>query len=831
MFKMKEYRDNHRSYGDLLGWFALVADGVCETTDGRMLAAWYFRGEDLASSTVDEMEALSQQLNTALCAKLDGRWSVHVDCIRSYTRGYPGRGAFPDRTTLMIDEERRVLYNRESAHMETIHALTLCWEMPTLMSAKLESWVYGDEAVSANSTQHHDRMLAKFIEACGDHEASLSGIVQLRRMKAYTDGVDHRGRPEVYDELLEYLEYCATGQKRTVRLPPVPVYIDRQIGAIGLRVEPLIANVGFGTGNVLRLGADRYVRTMTITGFPSGSQPAMLAVLDQLNFEYRWNTRFVFMDQLKAENVIKAERRKWKQKEKSLADQIRSNPNAQVDADAAAMVAETDQAMADLKSNTVIYGHYTACIVVMETDLQLLNDKVTEIENVLRARGFDSVKEVENSADAFIGSMPGNRAANVRGAPLHTLNLADLLPLTSVWAGHLEHPNPMYPPHSPPLFYAETSGGTPFAFCLHNDDVGHTLVLGPTGAGKTTLLNLMMAQHFRYPNARVFAFDRKYGSALLCKASGGTHYDVAGEGNPQTFCPLGSIETAQDLAWATEWLESCCVLQGVEVTPGRRQSIYDALVQMKDQDGGRSMTNLVGLVQDSAIQEALRFYTVAGPMGMLLDGETDDLRSSRFMCFEMEHLAEMGEKSLVPVLLYLFREIERRMDARYPTLVTLDESWLALTHAMFKDRVLVWLKTWRSKNAAVVLATQEPSDVLNSTIRDTALASCPTRVLLPNPDAGGVQREMYNLLGCNDTEIEIIKGSTKKRHYYYKSPVGRRLISLGLGNAALRFLGGSSRQTLDAARELESEHGETWPAAWLRAGGVDDWATYWERVQ
>ena len=71
---------------------------------------------------------------------------------------------------------------------------------------------------------------------------------------------------------------------------------------------------------------------------------------------------------------------------------------------------------------------------------------------------------------------------------LHTLNLADMLPITSVWAGLRENPSAMMPKNSPALLYAATSGATPFRFNLHVSDLGHTLIVGPSGAGKSTAL-------------------------------------------------------------------------------------------------------------------------------------------------------------------------------------------------------------------------------------------------------------------------------------------------------------------------------------------------------
>jgi len=241
----------------------------------------------------------------------------------------------------------------------------------------------------------------------------------------------------------------------------------------------------------------------------------------------------------------------------------------------------------------------------------------------------------------------------------------------------------------------------------------------------------------------------------------------------------------------------------------------------------RTLTELVAELQDDELRQALAHYTLSGPMGSLLDSESDSLVDGSFQAFEMEHLMNMGEKNIVPVLLYLFRQVEQRMDGR-PTLVALDECWLMLAHPLFRERVREWLKTWRKKNALVFLATQELADVMSSPIRDVILASCPTKILLPNPEANeNSSRPMYELIGLNEREIQLLAHATVKRDYYYKSPLGRRIFSFGFGPVALSFVGASGQEDIRTVKQLVRTAGENWPAQWLRLRGLDGWADIW----
>ncbi len=129
---------------------------------------------------------------------------------------------------------------------------------------------------------------------------------------------------------------------------------------------------------------------------------------------------------------------------------------------------------------------------------------------ILENLGFTARVETVNAVEAFLGTIPGHTIENVRRPIMHTLNLAHLMPLTTIWPGLARNPCPFYPQPAPPLTFAATTGATPFRLSLHVGDVGHTLVLGMTGGGKSTLLGLLMAQHYRYAKAQIFAFDKGY---------------------------------------------------------------------------------------------------------------------------------------------------------------------------------------------------------------------------------------------------------------------------------------------------------------------------------
>ncbi|MDR3354141.1 MAG: DUF87 domain-containing protein, partial [Synergistaceae bacterium] len=450
--------------------------------------------------------------------------------------------------------------------------------------------------------------------------------------------------------------------------------------------------------------------------------------------------------------------------------------------------------------------------------------------------------ERRNGLEAFLGSLPGHGYENIRKPMISSLNYADIIPSTTDWTGEDFCPSGHFPPKSPVLLQAASLGSTPFRLNLHDGDVGHTLILGPTGSGKSTLLALIASQFERYEGARIFVFDKGYSMfPLVSSCVDAAHYDIGAEDSALRFCPLASIDTPTDRLAAQEWLEAAIVLsKGNPPAPEERSLISDALETMArttTEPSMRTLTNFTHTVQSVDLRQYLDYYTGDNPGGLLLDGESNDISYRNFTVFELDHVFQLDEKLVMPIFLFLFREIEKRLDStvetKYnpPSLIIIDEAWMALSHEMFQRKIKEWLLVLRKKNCAVVLATQNLSDIVNSPIRQTILDSCFTRILLPNPNAVSDDlKELYmGHLGLNRKQVSLIADAEMKRQYYYAAPNSGnyRLFDLGLAPVAMSFVGASNKDDLKTIRELRALYGETWPSHWLKYRTLADWGNLW----
>ena len=797
---LAEYRRTSNHLADFLPWAALVGEGVVLNKDGSFQRTARFRGPDLDSAVPAELVAVAGRINNAL-RRLGSGWAVFVEAQRVPAISYP-ESRFPDAASALVDTERKAQFEEEGVHFESRYFLTLLFLPPAEEAARAERFLYEgrDRAAGADARE----TLTGFVDRT---DRVLQLIEGFMPECVWLDDV----------ETLTYLHSTISTKVQRVRVPEVPMHLDAL-----LVDQPLTAGLEPMLGN-------SHLRVLTITGFPSATTPGILDDLNRLAFPYRWSTRAIMLDKTDATRLLAKIRRQWFAKRKSIAailKEIMTNEaSALLDTDAHNKAMDADAALQELGSDLIGEAYVTATVTVWDDDPRIADEKLRLVEKVIQGRDFTCIAETVNAVEAWLGSLPGHVYANVRQPPVSTLNLAHMIPLSAVWAG------PERDVHfaAPPLLFGQTEGSTPFRFSLHVGDVGHTLVVGPTGAGKSVLLALMALQFRRYENSQVFAFDFGGSIRAAALAMGGDWHDLGGSlsddvTEPVALQPFARIDDAATRSWAASWVAAILAREGVAVTPEVKDHLWSALSSLASAPvGERTLTGLSVLLQSQDLKRALQPYCVGGPYGRLLDAEAERLGEARVQAFETEGLIVTG--AAPAVLTYLFHRIEGQLDGS-PTLLIIDEGWLALDDEGFAGQLREWLKTLRKKNASVVFATQSLSDIDGSPIAPAIIESCPTRLFLPNERAIEPQiTAIYRRFGLNDRQIEILGRATPKRDYYCQSRRGNRLFELGLGEVALAFTATSSKADQAAIARILGEHGrEGFAAVWLRERGAE-WAT------
>jgi len=796
MLSLREYRPTADRLADHLPWAALVAEGIILNKDGSFQRTLGFRGPDLESATDAELVSACARANNVL-KRFGTGWALFFEAERREALGYP-TSDFPDAASWLVDQERRAAFEAERTHHESRYFLTLTF-LPVADGADAAGRSLVDRPDEATGRDWRSTLQAFVAET--DRALDLfAGF--MPEMRALSSG-----------ETLTYLHGSISDRRHFVAVPETPIYLDG-----------LLADTPLVGGLAPTLGA-QHLRTLTVIGFPNMSRPGLLDALNEADFPYRWMTRFIALDKADASRLLTKVRRQWFNKRKSITALLRevmyNQPAQLLDSDADNKVADADLALQALGGDHVAFGYLTTTVTVTAADRETVDDRIRQIERIIGGLGFTTIREDVNAVEAWLSSLPGHAYANVRQPIVHTLNLAHLMPLSSIWAGpsrnaHLD---------GPPLLAARTTGSTPFRLSTHVGDVGHMMVVGPTGAGKSVLLALIALQFRRYPDAQTYIFDKGLSARAPVLAMGGAHHALgASESDALAFQPLRGIDDPSERAWAAEWVAALLEAEHVSITPETKKAVWSALNSLASAPAAeRTMTGLALLLQSNALRAAIHPYTLEGPYGRLLDANESGFALSDIQCFETEAL--LGQASVVaPVLTYLFHRLEARFDGR-PTLLILDEAWIFLDHPLFAARIREWLKTLRKRNVAVLFATQSLADVASSSIAPAIIESCPQRILLPNDRAIEPQgRDAYARFGLNDRQIELISRATPKRQYYLQSARGNRLFELGLGPIALAFCGASDPASQKRIDAILAEHGAGAFAAHFLAQSDLGWA-------
>ncbi|MFG1209396.1 MULTISPECIES: conjugal transfer protein TrbE [Xanthobacter] len=798
MMNLAEYRRQGSRLADYLPWAALVGPGVVLNKDGSFQRTARFRGPDLDSAVPAELVAVAGRLNSAF-RRLGSGWALFVEAQRHAAGAYP-ESLFTDPASALVEAERKAGFAEAGSHFESSYFLTFTWLPPAEDAARAESWLY--EGRGRGGVDPHE---------------ALDGFVDrtdrvFRLVEAFM--------PECHwledVETLTYLHGCVSTRRQRVRVPETPMYLDG-----------LLADQPLTGGLEPMLGAE-HLRVLTIVGFPTATTPGILDDLNRLAFPYRWSTRAILLDKTDATRLLTRIRRQWFAKRKSIAailkEVMTNEASVLVDSDAANKAVDADLALQELGADHAGIAYLTATVTVWDADPRIADEKLRLVEKAIQGRDFTAMVETINAVDAWLGSLPGHVYANVRQPPISTLNLAHMIPLSAVWAGEAQDAHF----GGPPLFYGKTEGATPFRFSLHVGDVGHTLVIGPTGAGKSVLLALMALQFRRYAGSQVFAFDFGGSIRAAALAMGGDWHDLGGslsDGSEDSVAlqPLSRVDDLAERSWAADWITAILSREGVSIAPEVKEHIWSTLTSLASAPvEERTLTGLAVLLQSNDLKQALRPYCIGGAHGRLLDAEAEHLGQAFVQAFETEGL--IGTTAAPAVLSYLFHRIEDRLNGS-PTLIIIDEGWLALDDQGFAGQLREWLKTLRKKNASVVFATQSLSDIDGSAIAPAIIESCQTRLLLPNERAVEPQiTAIYRRFGLNDRQIEILARATPKRDYYCQSRRGSRLFELGLSQVALALCAAGSKTDQAALSLILAEHGrDGFLAAWLRHRGLG-WA-------
>jgi type IV secretion system protein VirB4 len=557
--------------------------------------------------------------------------------------------------------------------------------------------------------------------------------------------------------LLEYLGLLVNGEWQRAPLPNGPINQALATTRLLFGTEA----IEYRSPTASRVGA-----ILGVKEYPTPSVVGMLNRLLSAPFTFVLTQSFTFLTKATGQALL----------------QRQYNRMANAGDFAVSQAAELKDALDALTSNEFVMGdhHFSLQVLadVEEPDdatsgggrLKPLNDHIALARSVLADTGMLVAREDMALEAAFWAQLPGNFPVRPRKAPITSRNFAAMAPFHNHPTGRATGNH-----WGEALSLFVTSARSPYHFSLHasdpkdpdggsRKDTGHTLICGPTGSGKTVFIGFLIAMLDRQGATQV-VFDKDRGLEILVRALGGEYLPLK-NGVPTGFNPLQLPITPSNVEFLKSWLLVLSTGPSQSPRAGAVRETADLDQALRGtlalEPAARRLSRLVEFL-DPTDPEGLHARLARwcegcrGEYAWVFDNARDTvvsrLAGHSVIGFDVtEFLDHSFTRS--PITLYLFHLVRQLLDGRR-LVCWMDEFWRLLADSAFENFAKDGPKTWRKLNGVMCLATQSPSDVLDSSISRTLVEQTPTKVFFPSGDAD--YREYTQGLGLTEREFKLVK--------------------------------------------------------------------------
>jgi type IV secretion system protein VirB4 len=591
------------------------------------------------------------------------------------------------------------------------------------------------------------------LDACDKLAQTLRA--SLARYEPETLGCYRHGRLWC-SSLLEYLALLINGERCRVALPRGPLH--QSLASVRLF---------FGTEAIecRSAGETRVAAMLGIKEYPTPTVAGMYDRLLSAPMPFVLTQSFTFLSKASGQALL----------------QRQFNRMANAGDFAVSQAVELKEALDALTSNEFVMGdhHFSLQIISDVADpgmpasgtasLKRLNDQVALARSFLADTGMLVAREDLALEAAFWAQLPGNFPFRPRKAPVTSRNLAAMAPFHNYPLGRADGNH-----WGEALALLITSARSPYYFSLHasdpaapdggsRKDTGHTLICGPTGSGKTVLIGFLIALLARRDTTQVI-FDKDRGLEILVRALGGEYFPLK-NGISTGFNPLQLPVTPSNVEFLKVWLaELAGFAAGSGARRTREQADLDQALRgtLALDASARRLSRLIEFL-DPTDPEGLHARlarwceSARGDYAWVFDNPVDTLagrlQGRSTIGFDVTEFLDHAQ-TRPAITLYLFHLVRQFLDGRR-LVCWMDEFWRLLSDSAFESFAKDGPKTWRKLNAVMCLATQSPSDVLQSPISRTLVEQTPTKVFFPNSDAS--HAEYTQGFGLTEREFRLVK--------------------------------------------------------------------------
>lgn len=523
---------------------------------------------------------------------------------------------------------------------------------------------------------------------------------------------------------------------------------------------------------------DHYIKILSVTEPPAQTFAHMLRELLELPSNAVIVSEWKRVSNAKIRKLIRTKRRHFHNSKTSLASYLNAAPPSDrsllVDDADEALVADLGLSLRELEVAGNYFGEWSMTVILYDLDRGKLDRSIAECVKVFATQDAAVIEERYNLLNAWLATLPGNRHYNLRRLYLLNTNCADLSFLFSLDTGEPQnrHLDQEY------LAVLETNHGTPYYLNLHYEDNAHTAIFGATGSGKSFTLNFIVTNVQKYRPYTVI-FDLGGGYENLTRLFDGSYLKVGVESRSFTINPFSLEPTKENLHFLYSFVRVLVESSSFELTSSDERDLYAQIENLYQVEPSMRRLFTLRNILNRRLSEHLDKWVGDGQYASLFDNVEDNLTLSEFQCFDFEGMDKYPQV-LEPLLFYILHRANASIHA--PELATqfkvfvMDEAWRFFRNQTIKQYIIEALKTWRKKNAAMILATQSGDDLDCSELLPVIVESCATKMFLSNPGMDrAAYRERFHL---NATEAELITRLIPKQQILIKRPNLAKVVNL-----------------------------------------------------
>jgi type IV secretory pathway VirB4 component len=241
---------------------------------------------------------------------------------------------------------------------------------------------------------------------------------------------------------------------------------------------------------------------------------------------------------------------------------------------------------------------------------------------------------------------------------------------------------------------------------------------------------------------------------------GGAYLRIGPESQGISINPFCLAPTRDNLQFLFSFVRVLAESGGYQLNAQDERDLYAQIQNLYEIDPAQRRLGTLANILNRPLGEALGKWVGSGQYGRIFDNADDTLTFARFQAFDFEGMERVPEL-LEPLLFYvLHRASTAVQDAANATVLkafVVDEAWRFFRNPVIRLYILEALKTWRKRNAAMILATQSSNDLLRSEMLATVVESCPTKFFLANPGMNSeADSQVFHLNGAETKEIRSL---------------------------------------------------------------------------